>query len=321
MSKINMNGLKSIIGNAIAFGKKNAPSIMTGGSILLGWAAAYVFWKQSKKAEQKIKNEEDKLSEEESLETKEKFVIYLQYCWMALVMGVGSSGLAIAAHKMDLSRLVEMYAMTQFLENKNGEQKTMIDKLKGEVDNKRIREIENEIIDEKYPKDEILKEVMSEPVGESNSTLFIDKVTHTKFRANIVDVTSGIYDFNRMLTERRNSMIKKRTKFSDPFVSQSDTPFGDLDNENGEYYSDVYSSLGLDIFLDCIGESSDEENDTRLGELLEFRYYGGGELLKPAQILFYKKYTDPKSGFPEVCFIDYTEYLSPTSELIERNPL
>ena len=54
MKKLNFSWLQKFFNSTIAFGSKNAPTIMTGGSIVLGWTAVYVFWKQSKKAEEEI---------------------------------------------------------------------------------------------------------------------------------------------------------------------------------------------------------------------------------------------------------------------------
>ena len=51
---LNFDGLKGIATSSIAFGKKNAPAIMTGGGILLFWGAGYLFWKESRKAEKAI---------------------------------------------------------------------------------------------------------------------------------------------------------------------------------------------------------------------------------------------------------------------------
>ena len=57
MSNI-MNTAKGWLSTGLAFGKKNAPILMTGGGITLGWLGAYVLWKQSKKAEQVIAKKE-----------------------------------------------------------------------------------------------------------------------------------------------------------------------------------------------------------------------------------------------------------------------
>lgn len=322
MSKIDisLNKIKGLAAGVMASGKKNAPTLMTAGSVVLGWAAAYIFWKQGRKAEKKIEYEEGVLNlnldadapleQRQKLPVKEKVIIYLQYCWMAALLGVGSTGLAIGANGLNLSRLTEMALLTQFMTEKDGKQQKLIEKLRAEVGDKKFVEMKDELREEEYPKDEILKEVLSEPAN--GKTLFIDQVTGQKFRASILDVTNGIAEFNERLKDRRKDAIKMR--LGDAFYVSSDLPWG-LD-ENAE--SDIYSSMDVEVFLKCIGEIAGK-NEARIGDLLEFRYYGGGDPVKANQILEYKNYTDPDSGFPVVCYIDYSELLAPSSELIERN--
>lgn len=317
---------KELLASVFAFSKRNAPSLMTGGSILLGWTAVYIFWKQSKKADSKIAAEEKKLSENSSdnekpeLPKKEKAIIYLQYCWLALILGVGSSGLSIWAHKIDLSRLAQLYMLKEFLEEKSGKQETLINELKGAIkDKKKITDIEDKILGNEHTEDDIVTAMAKAPGN--GQTLIIDRVTGAKFRANILDVRAGIARTNEALKNKRNKMIKG--KLGSPFFSSSNTSFSeyDLDEENNDRTRDIYSSIDLEAFLREIGEFLDDNIDKRIGEILEFRYYGGGDLLKDNQILSFKNYLDPATGIPAVCFLDYTEYLSPSSELIERNPL
>ena len=317
MGKLNFSWLEKAVKGTIAFGRKNAPALMTGGSIALGWTAAYLFWKESRNADAKIKSEEEKQGEE--LSVKEKFIIYLQYCWLSLVLGLGSTGLTIGAHKLELERIAEMYMLTQFLEDKNEKQGKMLDKLKEEVGEKKVQEIEDDILDEDYSRDEIIDSYING--GVEGGTLFIDNVTHNKWRGDILDVTSGIAETNQVLKDKRKRMIKR--KLADPFYSNSDSPFGSGDIDDDRFDQDIYSSVDLSVFLKNIGEiSGSHDEEVRLSELLEFRYYGGGgDLLKGKEILKYKQFEDPSTGFPAVCYVDYTEFLSPSSELMERNPL
>lgn len=320
MSKLfDISKLKAFAATAVASGKKNAPTLMTGGSIILGWVGVYIFWKQGKKAEKRIEYEEGKLNEVpddgeeheyQELPKMDKVSIYLQYCWMALLCGLGSTGLAIGADRLNFSRLAEMALMVGFLNDKDGKQKALIEKLKAEVGDKKFVEMKDELREEEYPKDEIMKEVLSEPAN--GKTLFIDQVTGQRFRASILDITNGIAEFNERLKDRRKDAIKAR--MGDAFYVSSDLPWG-LDESA---FSDLYSSMDLEVFLKCIGELVGK-NEARLGDLLEFRYYGGGDPVKANQILEYKNYVDPNSGFPVVCYIDYSELLAPSSELIERN--
>lgn len=320
---IDISKLKGLVTAAVASGKKNAPTLMTAGSIALGWLGVYFFWKESKKVEQKIEFEEALLNADEdadvdiekrkTLPVKEKLILYAQYCWPSAVMGLTSTGLAIGANSINLSRLAEMALLTQFVTNREEDKNKLIEKLKTEIGEKKFEEMRNEMVDEDYPKEDILEEVNQIGPG-SGKTLFIDKVTHNRFSADILEVTTGIADFNSRLKEKRNKALSQR--LGDAFFA-SDSPWStDLDRE-----SDLYSSMDLEVFLQCIGETG-REDECRLGELLEFRYYGGGgDVIKPNQILKYKDYTDPDSGLPVVCYLDYGELLSPTAELLERNPL
>ena len=324
MSKFfDISKLKAVAAGLVASGKKNAPSLMTAGSIIAGWVGVYIFWKESKKVEQKIEFEEALLNADEDsdilpedrkkLPVKEKVILYAQYCWPAAVLGLTSTGLAIGANSISVSRLAEMALLTQFMTDKDEKQKKLIEKLKAEVGDKKFLEMKDKMIDEEYSREDILKEV--EKIGPgSGKTLFIDKVTGNRFTADILDVTTGIANFNSRLKEKRTKAVRER--MGDAFFA-SDNPWSlDLDRE-----SEVYSTLDLSVFMQCVGETPKDE-DQRLGELLEFRYYGGGgDVVKPNQVLEYKKYTDPESGLPIVCYLDYVDLLSPTGELIERNPI
>ena len=312
MKKFNWSGVQKIINGAIAFSEKNAPSLITGGSILLGWAAVYVFWKQSKKAEKEIEETEEQLlikneegeSVSRKLSNKDKATIYLKYCWLAALMGAGSTAGTVLAHKMDLSRLAEMYMLTQFLEGKNSDQEKLINKLKGEVSGKKFNDLKTDVMKEKYP-EETVSEGNIEETGKG-TTLFIDELTGIKFRSSITAVTDGLYEFKGMLRERRDKEL--RSKFGDAFYV-SDSPYPDD--------FDVYASEGLDVFFECLGV----KQKVRLGEILEFRDYGYKDFMPLKQVLYYEPYIDPVTGVPAVCFIRISDYLSPTYELMERNPL
>lgn len=333
----NTNKLKDFGSSALAFGKRNAPSVMTGGGILIGWTAAYIFWKQGRKAEEKIRAEEAKLNENNESEApedqlklprKEKLTIYLQYCWTALALGLGSTGLTIWAHKIDLSRLAEMYMVTQFLEKKNDDQSKMLDKLKAEVSDKKIHELENDILEEDYPDDELRREILSVPGN--GRTLFCDKTRFNyKFRAEIEDVKNGIYEFDDMMSKRyenamerqRNNKKNRKTlqeKLKDPFFA-SDNPYSeDEDDEYDKYLaSTVYVEATLDEFLEYIGEGG---GPSGLGENMVIRYYGQGLCINPNSdsVMQYKDFVDPENGVAQFCRLDYTDFLVPSISFEDR---
>lgn len=321
MSKFNLDAIKGFAASALAFSKKNAPSIMTGGSIILGWTAAYIFWKQSKKAEAKIRAEEEKLNENteehESLSVKDKGIIYLQYCWMALVLGLGSTGLAIGANKINLDRLAEMYVLTQFLSNKDEKNKDLIEKLKGEVNKKTVDKIENEIRDSKFSDEEIKTELKQMKDNGETTTLFLDLVTGKKFRSNMFDVREGVYHFNEELKKARTDIVIE--KINGPYYV-SDAPWKEKLDEilESDEFSCVYSSCNLSDFLSFIGENTDYES-AKLADTLEFRYYGGNcDVIEWSSVFKFKKFEDPETGVPAVCYIDYYDFLYPSNELMDR---
>ena len=302
-------------GSVMAFSKKNAPTIMTGGSLALGWFGVWLFWKQSRKADLAIKHKEEEIREslcaegdelahpeDIKLDRKEKVIIYLQYCWMSLLVGVASSGLAIGAHKMDLSRLAQMYMLTQFLEDKNADQAKLIDKLKEEVGEKKFRAVDEKVFEEKYPEKDIGNGYI-ESTGKG-TTLFICDFGGVKFRSSIQDVKDGIYEFRDKVKSRRDNIVKKKLRGAF-FVSED--PYPDMD---------IYASEDVDVFLECIGSKQRIDG----GDLLEFRDYGQEDFMDVNQIMDYKKYTDPETGIPAVCFLRFRDFLRPTNELLERDP-
>ena len=323
-----LDKLKGFGASALAFGKQNAPSMMTGGGIILGWAAAYIFWKQGKKAEEKIRAEEAKLNENNKSEApedqvklpkKEKFTIYLQYCWTAMAMGIASSGLTIWAHKIDLSQLAEMYMVTQILEKKNDDQGKMLEKLKEEVGEKKVHALENDILEEDYPDEELRREILSVP-GKGR-TLFSDETRFKfRFRGEIQDVKDGIYDFNALMQKRYKkaldkAMVKqKASKFSDPFFA-SDNPYRDINEETEELFTPIFVEGTLDEFLDCIGQGY---GPSGLGDKMVFRYSGEGMCVDPNKVMTYKNFTDPETGVAQFCRLDYMDYLVPSVEFEDR---
>ena len=322
MLNIKWNKLEKFGKSILAFGRKNTTSLMTGGGIILGWTAVYIFWKESRKADEAIAIKQSELPEGETVPTKEKIITYLQYCWISLLLGLGSTGLEIWAHELDLSKITEMYVVTKFLEDKNAKQGKLIEKMEGEMKEKQVREMKSELIDEEYPKEEIEKHLSHFDYGDgSNNTLFILRGTDQRFYGDIVKVTSGIAEANQVLKNKRKKMIESKI-FKDPFYAKGDTPFPEPECTEDYAYSDIYSSMSLATVLAYIGAIDKEDKNQRIAdELLEVRYYGGADPLPPTDILFYKDYIGPGGGLPAVCYIDLSDYLLPTNELMERCPI
>jgi len=332
--RFSFDSIKDFGASAFAFGKRNAPSIMTGGGILIGWVAAYIFWKQGKKAEEKIREEEAALNvdipeesgeEHVELPKKDKFAIYLRYCWMALALGVASSGLTIWAHKIDLSRLAEMYMVTQFLEKKNEDQNKMMEKLKEEVGEKKIHELENDIIEEEYPDEELRREVLS--LSGDGRTLFCDATRFNyKFRANIEDVKDGILEFNDLMQRKRAELVNKKLgeeskidrrtleeKLKDPmYVSDSESPYTDI---SPYPETPIFVEEPVGTFLDYIGVPG---GSSGLSNNLVIRYYGKGPCIDPNKVMQYKEFIDPATGVAQFCRLNYTDYLVPSIDFEDR---
>ena len=320
----NMQWLNNAVKSVITFGKKNATSLMTGGGIILGWAAVYVFWKESRDAEKAIEHEEKKLTEQKGepvkLQTKEKIMIYLQYCWLSALMGLGSTGLSLYSHKLDLDEIAKVYMLSQFYKDKSENTKIENERLKEEIKPKKLQEVEDEILEQQYPKDDIVKCMNTVP-GQG-TTLFIDLTTKQKFRGDIVKVTKGIMMADDDLKNDRLEAVRKELK--SPYFS-SDVPFSSDIEElaDSDEMTHICSEMTVSRFLEYIGEITDTEGgySPGFGELLVFkRDFCKGHLLDPNQILRYKKYEDPETGIPAVCFIDYADLLSASSELLERTP-
>lgn len=343
--------LKSFGLAALAAGKQNAPSLMTAGSIICGWGAVYLFWKQSRKAEKKIENEEERLnadldsdtplSDLRRLSNKDKFIIYLEYCWTSLILGVGSTALAIGSTKLSMDRLAKMMLVTQFMSNREEDSQKLIKKLKNEIPDKKVVELENEVYRESKDDEEIVKKMREMMESGDNRTLFIDRCTKRDFPENIMTVTNGIARSNEIMLKRRSDNVKQeismtldeyRKDASDPFFVKSDSPWGSSNGETvsvdelqnlAEQTNEVSSTLDVSDFLYLIGETS-KTSTSRLGELMEFRCFSNELPIKQSDILkyddYYKKtYFAEDENPPEVCVIDYADYIYPTYEFAERD--
>ena len=307
---LNLEWIKKAAKGAVTFSKKNLPSIMIGGSIIGFWTAAILVAKNAPKAQKEIEYEENKRKEDEKdpLNWKDKAVIYGKHCWTSGALGIAATGLAIGAHKIDLSRLAEMYMLTQFYKD-DGEKlkKAILKKSDGE---KELTGLRNDIIDEDYPEEEMkqMKDWLPQVPGQGG-TLIIDLVTNKRWTGNIIDVMNGFNKFN----ERMRNGYAKEQAYNNAFRAKDGGPY--------DYDPDVYYAESLNILLEDIGESDEVISDSALGKLLEIRCYSAeGDVLRTSQVLKYRQYLEPDSGLPKVCFLDYHEFLAPTSEILERYP-
>lgn len=336
--------VKNFLGSLFASGKENAPAIMTGGSIILGWTAVYIFWKQGKKAQHVIDVREAEMNSkvadgetvlgrikrpEEELPKREKVSIYLSYCWLALALGVASTGLAIWGQKISLDRLGMAYVATRFFKDKGDKLEEGVKAQEG--GEKQLEKIKQEQHREEYPPEEIYKN--SDNIPGEGRTIFIDTNTGACWKWDMEPMMDAIANsdkklqdkYFKKLEEKRKSQAKKYG--NGPFdVVTSEHPYGhDLPfSDDSEYdYYDIYSTMPLDEFLFNIHEVKHRKL-IRCGEIMQFKYCGGykdNKLLKPKDILDFDDKIDPQTGVPALCYVDYVDYLSPTNEFLERNPL
>lgn len=298
---INLTWISKAYGSAVAFSKKNLPTIMIGASIVGFWTSIVMIAKEAPKAKAEIEEKGN------DLPFKDKAIIYGKHCWKGGLIGLASTGLGIGSNHINLERLAGAYMLTQMYKDDGEKLKKQI--LKQESGEKELNNLKKAILEEDYP-DDVVDSYIHEASGNGH-TLFIDKVTGAKWMGNIVDVMHGIDAANEALRDDYEKAFDR----ANPFFSK-DGPFRD------DPGLDVFGTLPVDEFLDMIGfDINISYGETmKLGELLEFRSYSRGNLLKPSQILEYKNYIAPGTDQPKVCFLDYFDLVGPSSEILERYP-
>lgn len=301
-TKLNTANIEKLVKNLVTFSKKNIPTILMAGSVVGFWSAGILLVKQAPKAKEAVDAEEAKRVEEnkEPMKQYEKAGVYARYCWGPLLLGTGASAMSIASHKIDLSRLAEMVMLTKLYKEDGEKLKQQFLKKYGQEE---LDELKNDILIEEYP-DEKLQELTSH-YGSQGQTLFIDVVTGAKWSDSMINVMNGINTFDDHMRELYDKEVKRQLPFDMPWNVEYNDP-------------EIYAKERIDIFLEMIGEHLGDKCDLGIGDLLEFRCYSDGDLLKPDRILTYEKYINPETKIPQVCFIDYREYLAPSSELLER---
>jgi hypothetical protein len=339
--KLNLSaGLDKLKGwgvGALAFSDKNAPALMTGGGLVLGWFAAYMFWKKSKDAEKCIGIKEAELQSEVApgkdilgtmenrvtLPTKERFAIYLQYCWWTWLLGLGATGLIIGGQKVSMNRLAEMFVLTKVLEDKNGRQSKTIEKLKEAAGLKdgseAMRKFQDKYVEEEYPEEKALAIANSIDTPGEGNTFIIDETTGHSWRDNAGEFAERVNAFGLRLFNERNEMLDRRAKSTgayDPFFA-SDNPHSDyllqMDDLNN-----VYSSATLREFLAEIKDPCIGEDNFGVGDVMEIRFYNRDKkpLTLKSFVRSFKRY-----GKTEFIFLNYDELLMASGELMDRSPL
>lgn len=336
---------KEILSKGWMLSKRNAPILMTGSSIAIGWFAVYLFWEQSRKAEKRIAYDKKVLNEEKGIDPesrdavdvpkKEKFTTYLGYCWPSLTLGLASTGLAIAGQKISMDRLKDAYLMTQFLTQKNEKQEKLGSGVKEQLGEKKTKLVQRKVFDEDFSEEEII-EAWQKPGAEGNIVV-LDHTMHIAKRMSVDDFNKGLYKANDILLTRYRDVEKryvdKKDKASSAFYVQGDFSYISAVAEEEARDENIYSSIDLAEFLQCFGLIPGDTFGARIGEINEIRCFDAKHnpltvegIVKDYQHrednLFYIE--DPETGEIRKVMIydmEYIEYLCPTSEFLERNPL
>ena len=231
---LNFSWVSKAARGALAFSKKNLPSIMTGASIAGFWVAIVLIAKDAPKAKEEIEEKG------EDLKLKDKAVIYVKHCWRGMVTGLAATGLGIGAQGVNIERLAGAYMLAQMYKDDGDKLKKQI--LKQEDGPKQLENLKKAVLEEDFPDDVVDSYIQTAP-GNGN-TLFIDTVTGAKWMGDIVDVMSGINEANELLRDEYNKAYKHI--YGGPF-SAKEGPHHD------EYNPEDYGTLALDEFLTMLG--------------------------------------------------------------------
>lgn len=339
------NSAKEILSKGMMMSKKNAPILLTGSSIAIGWFAVYLFWEESRKAEKRIAYDKKVLNEEKGIDPeskeavdvpkKEKFNTYLGYCWPSLVMGLTSTGLAVAGQKISMDRIRDAYLMTQFLTQKSEKQEKLNQTMADELGEKKIRLQKRKVFDEDFSEEEIL-DAWNRP-GAEGDIILLDHTMHIAKRISVDAFDKGVHKANDILLKRYRDAYRRYHDRKDDqdtaFFVQGDFSYVAAVANTKEHDENIYSTLDLAEFLQCFTLIPGDSFGARIGEINEFRCYDDSHnpITKEGIIQGYKDaddnvifIDDPDSGEVrkvKIYDMEYIEYLCPTSELMERNPL
>lgn len=285
----NMNGLKinwkavpEVLRTIGKFGKQHLPTILVCGGVGLSICSKYLTAKESVKANAKIDYEARKRldNHEDPLDKWGRARIYLEYCWLSMACESASIVMILAAHKINLGKIM---AMTSLYQMSKGELVDLKNKIVDEGGKGTLKNLEREIRGDNFDPESVTPETVYET--SYGNTLFIDKFTGAQFHSSITQVNSAFAELNSML--------------------QEGTGYG----ENGY--------VELEDFLEMLGEKS---RYRKLGKYMAFRYSSPRDIIHSTRVLDWRDYVDQTTGEPRVCFIDYSDFLTPSDDFVERRP-
>ena len=287
--QINMNGLKinwKAVPEALRtlgkFGKQHLPTILVCGGVGLSIYSKYLTARESVKAHEKIDYEARKRldNHEDPLDRWGRARIYLEYCWLSMACESASIVMILAAHKINLGKIM---AMTSLYQMSKGELVDLKNKIVDEAGKGTLKNLQRELRGESFDPENVTTETVRE-TGKGN-TLFIDTFTGAQFHSSITQVNSAIAELNALLHEV--------------------TGYGDS------------GYVELEDFLEILGETS---RYRKLGKFMAFRYSSTSDIVRSTRVLDWQDYVDQTTGEPRVCFIDYSDYLTPSDDFVERRP-
>lgn len=280
--KINWKAVPEALAVVGKYGKQHLPTIFVITGLGLSVYSKVLTAHESVKAQKAIDHEaRERLDNgKEPLDRIGRAKIYLEYCWLSMLVESGGIALILAAHKINLGKIAAMTSLYQVSKNELRELKNKIVDEGGKAS---LKNLEREIRGENFNAEELQEGGIYE-TGKGN-TLFIDKFTGASFHSSITFVNTAITELNTQL--------------------QEGTGYG----ENGY--------VELTDFLDLLGENS---RNKKCGKYCAFRYNSPRDVIHPQQILDWHDYVDPTTGEPRVCFIDYADFLTPSDDFVERRP-
>ena len=296
----NFGGIEKLAKAALAFGKKNLPSLMVGGSVGLQWLSLILMMVEAPKAADQIKETERQREEDDQpkMTKLEKTAVYGSNCWPSITSMIGANVLEVCAHKNMLNHVGELYMLAQLYKDDGDKLRKQI--LKEDGGEKKLEEYCDQIFIEDHPVEEVIGKPESYEIP-NGETLVFDETTGVKFSVPIDKLRYGFDEFNEMMRERwkdayEKAIAKKLSgKYGDAFFSDSDNVWGSK-SESEDIKSVIYVRASLDEFLACIGEKSPHSTMSDLGELLEFHYYGTGPAADYNKLVDIEKYKNPNSG-------------------------
>lgn len=279
LKKINWNAIPIAINEATKYGKQHLPTILTVVGIGGFWAAGAVAAEQYHKAKEEIKKEAERRESAEE-EKLERIDELKIVAEYCWPAGAIAGTSTILILRANNINLTRIAGMTALYQGAKNE----LTAIQNRIDNGENEELKRgDLI--KARQQLHCEEYEKNPVKES------DRIYSTRNGDTLfVEVWSGARFYSSTMAV--NSAITEL---------------------NTRLQEDNY--VGLDEFYDML----DLDSRTRkCGRFAAFRLNTMKDVIHPNQILDWRDYTDPNTGEPRICFIDFTRFLTPSDEFAEH---